>query len=141
MVESIPMKSKKKIVVDGANVAYIEKSKSGNPKVSNLVAVYQSLKEKGFDPIIIVDAALQHKIDDPQKFEKLLENQTVRQAPAGTDADYFILETAKEYHARIVTNDKYEDYQKDYPWIEKSRLPLMIINGNVELYESEKNDA
>lgn len=131
------MKSKKKIVVDGANVAYIEKSQSGNPKVSNLTAVYQALKERGFEPIIIVDAALQYDIDDRQQFESLIENQTVRQAPAGTDADYFILETAEKYHARIVTNDQYKDYQNDYPWIKKSRLPLMIINGTVELYDDE----
>lgn len=130
------MKQNKKIVVDGANVAFVEQSQSGNPKVSNIKAVYQTLKEKGFEPIIIVDAALQHKIDDPAQLEVMIENQTVRQAPAGTDADYFILETAKEYHARIVTNDKYEDYQKKYPWIEKSRMPLMIIDGNVELYEN-----
>lgn len=136
------MKPNKKIVVDGANVAYIEQSQSGNPKVSNLKAVYQALKERGFEPIIIIDASLQHKIDDPQQLESMIDNQTVRQAPAGTDADYFILETAKEYHSRIVTNDKYDDYQKEYPWIEKSRMPLMIINGNVELYEeiSPKED-
>lgn len=131
------MKSNKKIVVDGANVAYIEKSQSGNPKVANLTAVYQALREKGFEPIIIVDAALQYKIDDALQFESLIENQTIRQAPAGTDADYFILETAKKYHARIITNDQYQDYQKEYPWIEKSRMPLMIINGIVEFYDNE----
>jgi hypothetical protein len=130
------MSLKNIIVVDGANVAYEEKSKNGSPRVSNLKAVHRVLKEKGFEPIIIVDAALQYKIDDKQQLEKLIDDQTVRQAPAGTDADYFILETAKEHTARIVTNDKYLDYQGEYPWIEERRIPLMIINGEVELYEN-----
>lgn len=130
------MSSKKVIVVDGANVAYIEKSKSGNPKVDNLLAVHSELKGKGFEPIIIVDASLQYEIDDAEKFESLVENQTIRQAPAGTDADFFILETAREHKAKIVTNDRYKDYQNKYNWIEKARVPLMIINGNVELYEN-----
>lgn len=137
------MKSRKKIIVDGANVAYIEKSQSGNPKVSNLIAVEQFLKEKGFDPIIIIDAALQYEIDDSRQLEALIDNQTVRQAPAGTDADYFILETAKKYHAQVVTNDLYEDYLDKYPWFKKSRTPLMIINGKVELYNNKagKNEG
>lgn len=130
------MSKKKIIVVDGANVAFEEKSNSGNPKVSNIKAVHRALKEKGFEPIIIIDAALQYKIDDKQQLEKMIDEQIIRQAPAGTDADYFILETAKEHKAKIVTNDKYNDYQEEYPWIEESRLPLMIINGEVELYEN-----
>ena len=42
-------------VVDGANIAYIEESQEGKPKVSNLVAVRKALQEKGIEPIVIVD--------------------------------------------------------------------------------------
>lgn len=124
------------IVVDGANVAYIEKSENGGPKIDNILAVDRELKDKGYEPIIIVDASLQYEIDDAEHFETLINNQTIRQAPAGTDADFFILETAREHKAKIVTNDRYKDYQDKYNWIEKARLPLMIINGAVELYEN-----
>lgn len=79
---------------------------------------------------------MQYEIDDAEQFEKLIDNQTIRQAPAGTDADFFILETAREHKSKIVTNDRYQDYQNKYNWIEKARVPLMIINGNVELYEN-----
>ncbi|HEY0005443.1 MAG TPA: hypothetical protein VGB17_11590 [Pyrinomonadaceae bacterium] len=123
------------IVVDGANVAYEECSEGGCPKVSNLLAVRQALEEKGYDPIIIVDASLKHRIDDPDQLEKLIQQQTVRQTPAGTDADYFVLEIAAQNDALVITNDRYRDYQEQYPWIEERRVPLMIIGGQVQLYE------
>lgn len=126
---------KKVAVVDGANVAYIEKSQKGDPKVSNILAVQEVLEKKGFEPLIIVDASLVYEIDDKAQLESLIDNQIVRQVPAETDADYFIVEIAEEFNALIVSNDQYKAYQSEFSWIEKRRVPLMIINGNVELYE------
>jgi hypothetical protein len=125
------------IVVDGANVAYAERSRDGEPKVSNMVAVQQELKRRGYEPIIIIDASLRYEIDDPDQLEGLLDRQAFRQAPAGTDADYFILRTAEQQEARIVSNDEYEQYQEDYPWIERRRVPFMIVEGQVQLYEKD----
>ncbi|HBY96831.1 MAG: hypothetical protein M5U01_33540 [Ardenticatenaceae bacterium] len=55
--------------------------------------------------------------------------------PAETDADYFVLETAGREEALVVSNDQFEPYQDRFPWIEQRRVPLMIINGEVELYK------
>ncbi len=129
------MASTKIAVVDGTKVAYEEKSKQGSPKVGNIVAVNQTLKLKGYEPIIIIDASLKHQIDDPEQLEVLIENGTLKQAPAGTDADYFLIRTAEEHDAVIVTNDLYQEYEGKHPWIKDRRLPLMIINGLVEIYE------
>ncbi len=129
------MNAKNVIVVDGANVAYVETSEEGQPQVSNLMAVHRTLEQKGYTPLIIVDASLRHSIDDPERLEQLIDEQVVRQAPAGTDADYFILETADRQDAHIVSNDDFEQYQDQYPWLEHRRVPLMIINGHVELYQ------
>jgi predicted nucleic acid-binding protein len=125
------------VVVDGANVAYEEKSAGGKPRVANLTRVRRELEEKGFDPIIIIDASLKYEIDDQQQLETLIESQAVRQVPAGTDADYFILQVADQHDARIVTNDQYKDYRDQYPWIPERRLPYMIIKGDLHLYEEE----
>lgn len=122
-------------VVDGANIAYIEQSHKGDPKVSSILAVRTALAKRGYEPIIIVDASLIYEIDDKPQLEALIQDQAVRQVPAGTDADYFVIETAEEYKAIIVSNDQYEPYLKQNPWIEKRRVPLMIIDGEVELYE------
>jgi hypothetical protein len=83
-------------VVDGSNVAHEEENPRGKPKVSNLVAVRHALEAKGYQVVIIVDAAFRHEADDPEQLEALLKDQVVRQAPAGTDADYFVLETAEQ---------------------------------------------
>jgi len=123
------------VVVDGANVAYAELSQKGEPKVSNLMAVRHALKKKGYEPILIVDASLRHQVDDPDQLEALIDDQVIRQAPAGTDADYFILEIAEQQGAYVVSNDEFERWRDQYPWIERRRVPLMIVKGQVELYE------
>ncbi len=124
----------KVVVVDGSNVAYAEPTQKGQPKVSNLIAIRRALQRKGLSPVIIVDASLRHKVDDPEQLQTLIGDLIVRQAPAGTDADYFILETADREKAQIISNDEYASYRKRYPWINQRRVPLMIVNGQVELY-------
>jgi hypothetical protein len=125
------------IVVDGANVAFAERSSAGEPKVSNIVAARRALRARGYAPIIIIDATLRHEVDDPGQLEGLIDSQKVRQAPAGTDADYFVLETAEQEHAQVVSNDEFEQYRDDYPWIGERRVPFMIIDGDVQLYEDQ----
>jgi hypothetical protein len=125
----------RKIVVDGSNVAFEEFSKGGTPKVSNLVAVRKHLEERGFHPMIIVDASLKHKVDDPDQLDALILNERIHQVPAGTDADYWVLETAQRIDGLVVSNDRFQPYQDSYPWIEERRIPVMIIEGLVQLYE------
>ncbi len=122
-------------VVDGANVAYAELSQGDEPRVSNLVRLCGALQERGFHCLVIVDAALRHDVDDPDQLEGLLEERSWRQAPAGTDADYFILETADRLGAYVVSNDEFERWVDRYPWIPDRRVPFMIVRGEVELYE------
>lgn len=121
-------------VVDGANVAYAERTREGRPKASNITAMRAALERLRYKPIIIVDAALRHDVDDTQQMESLIEKQIVRQAPAGVPADYFVLRTAQEEGAVIVSDDIYRQYREQFPWITERRLPFMIINGRVELY-------
>lgn len=130
-----PKAKNKIIVVDGSNVAYAERAKDGKPQVSNLIAVQRALQARGLQPIIIVDAALRHQVDDPARIEALIQHQEIRQAPADTDADYFILKTAENEHADVVSNDEYQPYRRQFRWIAKRRIPLMIVRGAVELYE------
>ena len=122
-------------VVDGANVAHIETSEEGAPRVANLVAVRQALEQRGYTPIIIVDASLRHHVDDPAQLEGLIDNQTIRQAPAGVDADYFVLEIAERFEGLVISNDTFDRFRERYPWIEARRVPLMIVRGKVEFYE------
>lgn len=134
------MASDRPIIIDGANIAYIEQTEEGQPKVSNLVAVRRALKARGYDPVVIIDASLIHEVDDPEQLENLLDHSGYHQAPSETDADYFIMETADRLSAEVVSNDEYERYQDEYPWIDHRRVPLMIVEGEVEFYEPKLGD-
>ena len=129
---------KKTVVIDGANVAYEERSAGGKPKLSNLLKVRRELEESGREAVIIVDASLKYDIDDQEQLEKLIQSQQVRQVPAGTDADYFIIQFAHGLDALVVTNDRYRDYAEQYPWITERRLPYMIVKGEVVLYDDQQ---
>ncbi len=131
---------KKYVIVDGANVAYEETSAKGDPRVSNIVGMRQALMDRGYSPTIIVDATLRHEIDDPAQLENLMDNGTIRQAPAGTDADYFILKTAERQNALIVSNDSFKPYRDQYPWVNDRKVPFMIINGQIELHVPDLPD-
>src|SRR5512138_564529 len=125
----MPAKKRARIaVVDGTNIAYEEPSRGGKPKVGNLIAVKKALEQRGYEPIIIVDASFRHEADDPEQLEALIDSLQVRQAPAGTQADYFVLETAEHKNAIVVSNDQYKQYREQYPWIDERRVPLMIID-------------
>jgi hypothetical protein len=129
--------AKEVVIIDGANVAYEERSAGGKPKLSNLLRVRGELEERGFEAVILVDASLKYDIDDQTQLESLIQSQQVRQVPAGTDADYFIIQLAEQFNARVVTNDRYKDYLEQHPWITDRRLPYMIVKGEVVLYEEE----
>lgn len=121
------------VIVDGANVAYAERSQDGEPKVANLVAMCEALEEEGYEPTVIVDASLRYEVSDPEQLEALLDDYEWQQAPAGTDADYFILETAKRLDGYVVSNDEFDRWAEEHPWIEERRVPFMIVRGEVIL--------
>ena len=131
-------RAKEMVVIDGANVAYEEKSAGGKPNLANLLKVKSEMEGRGFDTVIIVDASLKYDIDDQSQMAALIESQHIRQVPAGTDADFFILDIADQHGARIVTNDQYRDYRERYPWIHDRLLPYMIVKGEVVLYEEQQ---
>ena len=55
----------------------------------------------------------------------------MKQAPAGTDADYFILSFAKELKAHIVSNDRFRDSIKGFPEARERVIRFMIVNDEV----------
>ena len=119
------------VLVDGSNVAH--SSEGGQPELSNIVAVCDKLREEGFDPVVVVDAALRHQIDDRVGYERMVDEGSIKQAPAGTDADYFILSFARELDASIVSNDRFRDRQKVFPEASKRLIRYMVVKGEVVL--------
>jgi hypothetical protein len=65
------------------------------------------------------------------------EGTRLRQAPAGTDADYFILSFARELDAPIVSNDRFGDRRKAFPEVAKRLIRYMVVKGEV-VFERRK---
>ena len=119
----------KTVIVDGSNVAH--SSEGERPLLENILAVRDKLVEEGYEPVILADAALRHQIDEENAFEKMIESGEIKQAPAGTDADYFILAFARELEATIVSNDRFKDRVEAFPEVRDRVIRYMIINGEV----------
>jgi Zc3h12a-like Ribonuclease NYN domain len=119
------------VIIDGSNVAHSSEGEAAQLK--NIELVRRKLEEDGFEPVVLVDAALRHQIDRPDDFEQLVESGAIRQAPAGTDADYFILSFARELDADVVSNDRFRDRQEAFPETRERMIRYMIVNGEVVL--------
>ena len=116
-------------LVDGSNVAHAGEGQRA--RLANILLVRDKLVEQGFDPIVVVDAALRHQIDDAAGYERLVDAGQVKQAPAGTDADYFILTFAKELEASIVSNDQFRDRSRQFAAVRRRVIRYMIVADEV----------
>lgn len=120
-----------RVLVDASNVAHA--TEGGEARLRNITLVQQKLREEGFEPLIVADAALRHQIDEKSAYERLIDDGKVHQAPAGTDADYFILSFARELDARILTNDRFRDRAREFAEERDRVIRYMIVDGEVVL--------
>lgn len=125
----------KPAVVDGSNVAHFGDEQAF---IENIALVCDKLIEQGWDPIVIADAALRHQVDNVAAYERMVRDGTIVQAPAGTDADYFILSYARRLHAHIVSNDRFRDREHAFPEARERIIRYMIVDGEVVLEQRAK---
>ncbi|MFX1532922.1 MAG: hypothetical protein ACFFDI_01660 [Promethearchaeota archaeon] len=134
MVENQP--KKQMVIVDGNNVAYDEKDPQGRPKLWNILVMKEELEAQGFKVKIFVSAALRYSIDEKEMFEALVNDQTIRQVPAGSYDDEFVINAAKKHNGFILSNDKFEEFPTEQNWIKKRQIRFKISEG-VVLFENE----
>jgi len=126
-----PAVDERLVLIDGSNVAH--SSEGDKPRLANILLIEEKLREEGMEPVIVADAALRHQIDRRGDYEKLVDEGRIKQAPAGTDADYFILSFARELGASVVSNDRYRDRIARYPEVEERIIRYMIVADEVVL--------
>lgn len=119
------------VLIDGSNVAH--SSEGEQALLGNITAVCEKLREEGYECLVLADAALRHQIDRRGEYERMVDAGEIRQAPAGTDADYFILAFARELDASIVSNDRFRDRQKAFPDAARRLIRYMVVKGEVVL--------
>jgi Zc3h12a-like ribonuclease protein len=137
--ESGPRPQSERVIVDASNVAHsTEKSAA---RLGNVQLVRDRLTEDGLTPILVADAALRHHIDDAEAYEGLVKAGEIQQAPAGTDADYFILTFARELGASVLSNDRFKDRIAHFPEVKDRIIRYMIVAGEVVLERRTKRRA
>jgi hypothetical protein len=116
-------------LVDGSNVAH--SSEGDEARLQNIKLVVRKLIAEGYEPVVVADAALRHQIDDKEGYERRVEEGKIKQAPAGTDADYFLLAFARELDAVIVSNDLFRDRAESFPEARERMIRYMIVDEQV----------
>ena len=117
------------VLIDGSNVAH--SSEGERARLANILIVAGKMREEGMEPIIVADAALRHQIDDRGEYERLVDEGKIKQAPAGTDADYFILSFARELGASVLSNDRYRDRSRQFAEVRRRVIRFMILEDEV----------
>ncbi len=116
-------------LIDGSNVAHATEGPTA--RLANILLVRDRLAEQGFEPIVVADAALRYQIDETEEYERLVDEGTIHQAPAGTDADYFLLSFAKELDAALVSNDRFRDRSRQFAEVRQRIIRYMILADEV----------
>ena len=124
-------KRSKIVIVDGSNVAH--STEGEKPRLANILIMRDKIREEGFEPVLVADAALRHQIDDEHGYERMVDAGEIKQAPAGTDADYFILSFTRELSASIVSNDRFREGMKGFPELRRRLVRYMIVRDEVVL--------
>ena len=117
------------VLVDGSNVAHAGEGSAA--RLANILLVRDRLMVEGNEVIVVADAALRHQIDDADGYERMVESGMLKQAPAGTDADYFLLAFARELGASILSNDRFKDRVEHFPEARDRVIRYMIVADEV----------
>ena len=108
------------VIVDGSNMATEGRSKPSLKQLNEAVMAF--IAEHPKDVItVIVDATFGHRIDpkETKAFDKAIEHNELVTPPAGTvgRGDGFVLTIAQKANASILSNDSYQEFHGQYPWL------------------------
>ncbi|WP_412565441.1 NYN domain-containing protein [Thalassobius sp. MITS945101] len=111
-------RQRKPILIDGSNVLHW---RNGEPDLVLVKQLVQTLAQAGYAPGVVFDANVGYKISDrfvnDTRLAKMLDLPVaqVMVSPKGVPADPFLLEAARDTGAAIVTNDRFRDWQEEFP--------------------------
>jgi hypothetical protein len=118
------------VLIDGSNVMHWQ---DNTPRLETVRKVVDQVRSLGYVPGVVFDANAGWKLAGrylhDQDFARLLgiETRQVLVVAKGTQADPFLLQTAREFGARIVTNDRFRDWTTDHPEVHR---PGFLIRGS-----------
>ena len=107
-------------VVDGSNIATEGRSV---PSLKQLNEAVLAFMEDHPDAVVtvVVDATFGHRIDpsEVKEFDAAVANNEVVAPPAGAvgRGDAFVLNIAHKANAGILSNDSFQEFHGNYPWL------------------------
>ena len=110
----------KHVVVDGSNLATEGRT---SPSLKQLHEAVLSFMNEFPDTkvTVVVDATFGHRIDKREvaEFNDAIDNNELVSPPAGAvgRGDGFVLTIAKKIGATVVSNDSYQEFHQDHPWL------------------------
>ena len=108
------------VVVDGSNIATEGRSM---PSLAQLNDAVMAFTEEFPDATVtvVVDATFGHRIDKKElaEFDAAVAHNELVAPPAGAigRGDAFVLSIANKVGARILSNDSFQEFHGDYPWL------------------------
>ena len=114
------------MVVDGSNIATEGRSAPSLKQLNEAVLAF--IKEFPEAKVtVVVDASFGHRIDRKEvvEFDDAVNNNELVTPPAGAigRGDAFVLAIADKVNASILSNDSYQEFHGQYPWLfEQGRL-------------------
>jgi len=108
------------VVVDGSNLATEGRALPSLKQLNDAVLSY--LEEHPTEIItVVVDATFGHRIDPSEvaAFDDAVDNNELVAPPAGAigRGDAFVLTIAAKAGATILSNDSFQEFHGDYPWL------------------------
>jgi hypothetical protein len=110
------------IVIDGSNLCRAHKTKLAHLELlEKAIAQIETIMSADDVLKVYADASLPYGLNDPDKkrLEYLISTGKITKAPAGVEADGFILRWAAKKNAIVISNDLYRDYVTSFPWIKE----------------------
>jgi hypothetical protein len=108
------------VVVDGSNIATEGRSMPSLTQLNDAVMAFRA-EYPDATVTVVVDATFGHRIDKSEvaEFDAAVAHNELVAPPAGAigRGDAFVLNIASKVGARILTNDSYQEFHGQYPWL------------------------
>ena len=108
------------VVVDGSNIATEARSLPSLAQLDEAVKAFIAEYDVG-KLTVIVDATFGHRIEQAERseFDSAIENAELVTPPAGSigRGDAFILQVADRVDAVVLSNDSFQEFHGEYPWL------------------------
>jgi len=130
------------LVVDGSNLACLNRAvrEGESPSYAQLNQGLDALRGAypGAQVYVVVDANLKHKLNESerQQLERDIRASRVIQPPAGNvgAGDTIVLALADRKKAIVVSNDNYQEFHADNPWLRAGRVVGATLVGEDWLF-------